>query len=265
MTQEERIRKMREAGIPMPITQMPLSEGSASAVPVTHQNADKHARLQALKSGANKQSVQALVASKSPQQQGFQGVPEVKQRRRPSNQDTPVQTVAVESNFGPVSPVSGELAALEAMMGGSSSPSYNPQPAQQMNMQQTSQPELSIDEGGYGPTFDPVGMLAKKRQQVQQNQYMQFAQQDTVESALAPLQQKALASNDQQNFDFQNMQKMMEQIAKNTISEVLNSYTEKNKDKLTYEKVNVKTADGSQVIKTQDGKYYRLIPVKLKN
>lgn len=264
MTQEERIRKMREAGIPMPITQMPLSEGSASAIPVTHQNADKHARLQALKSGANKQAVQTLVASKS-QQQSFQGLPEVKQKRRPSNQDTPVQTVAVESSFGPVSPVSGELAAIEAMMGGSSSPAYNPQPAQQMNMQQTSQPELSIDPDGYGPTFDPVGMLAKKRQQVQQNQYMKFTQQETVENALAPLQQQAMTSSEQQNFDFQNMQKMMEQIAKNTISEVLNSYTEKNKDKLTYERVNVKTGDGNQVIKTQDGKYYKLIPVKLKN
>jgi hypothetical protein len=266
MTQEERIKRMREAGIPMPITQMSLSEGSVSAIPVTAQNADKHARLQALKSGANKQQVQSLVKATSQQQQGFQGIPEVKQKRRPQGhpgQDTPVQTVPVENNFGPVAPISGELAAIEAMMGGSS-PAYN-QPAPQMNMnmaQDTSQPELTVDQGGYGPTFDPVGMLAKKRQQMQSNQYMQFAQQETVENALAPLQQAA--NPNQQNFDFQNMQKMMEQIAKNTISEVLNSYTEKNKDKLTYENVNVKTPDGTQVIKTQDGKYYKLVPVKLK-
>lgn len=266
MTQEDRIKRMREAGIPMPITKM-VNESSISSVPITPQNADKHARLQALKSGANKQSVQALVKANSSQQQAFQGIPEVRQNKRPqgnSNQSTPVQTVAVESNFGPIAPVSSELAAIEAMMGGSSSPAYNPHPAQQMNMQQTSQPELSVDQNGYGPTFDPVGMLAKKRQQLQQNQYMQFAQQDTVENALAPLQQN-LALSEQQNFDFQNMQKMMEQIAKNTISEVLNSYTEKNKDKLTYEKMNTKTSDGSQVIKTQDGKYYKLIPVKVRS
>lgn len=262
MTQEERIRKMREAGIP--INQTLIRENSVSSIPITHQNADKHARLQALRSGANKQAVQALVSSKS-QQQSFQGLPEVKQKKRPNNQNTPVKTVAVESNFGPVSPVSSELAAIEAMMGGDSPLAYNPQPIQQVNMQQTSQPELSIDHEGYGPDFDPVAMLAKKRQQVEQNQYIKFAQQETVENALAPIHQKSLASDEQQSFDFQNMKKMMEQIAKNTISEVLNSYTEKNKDKLTYERINVKTADGSQVIKTQDGKYYKIIPVKIKS
>ena len=59
MTQEERIQKMRERGIPMPITQIPLNEGAVGMIPVTSQNADKHARLQALKSGANKQQVQS--------------------------------------------------------------------------------------------------------------------------------------------------------------------------------------------------------------
>ncbi|MEK6830228.1 MAG: hypothetical protein AABY15_08995, partial [Nanoarchaeota archaeon] len=71
-------------------------------------------------------------------------------------------------------------------------------------------------------------------------------------------------NTEQQNFNFQYMQQMMEQIARNTISEVLNSYTEKNRDKLTYEHVNVKTSDGTQVIKTQDGKYFKLVPVTLK-
>ncbi len=265
MTQEERIKRMKEAGIPMPITQV-IGENSISSIPITSQNADKHARLQALKSGANKQVVQTLVKAQGNQQQSFQGIPEVKQNRRPqgqSNQTTPVQTVAVESNFGPVAPISGELAAIEAMMGGGAAPSYNPQ--QHIEMTQTMQPQLSVDQDGYGPTFDPVGMLAKKRQQMQQNQYMQFAQQETVENALAPLQQQVSNPNLQQNFDFQNMQKMMEQIAKNTISDVLNSYTEKNKDKLTYERVNVKTNDGNQVIKTQDGKYYKLVPVKIRS
>lgn len=263
MTQEERIRRMKEAGIPMPITQMPLSEGSTAAIPVTSSNVDKHARLQALKSGANKHVVQALVTSKS-QQQGFEGIPEPKQKRRPQghpNQGNPVQTVAVENNFGPVAPISGELAALEAMMGGGS-PAYNP-PIQQTNVPQTSQPELSVNQEGYGPDFNPAEMLAKKRQQMQQNQYMKFAQEETVNNALAPFSQETI--NQQQNFDFQNMQKMMEQIAKNTMSEVLNNYADKNKDKLVYEKVNVKTQDGTQVIKTQDGKYYKLVPVKIKS
>jgi len=267
MTQEERIKRMREAGIPMPITQAPLSEGSASAVPVTIQNADKHARLQALKSGANKQVLQTLVNSKGSSQE-FQGIPEVRQNKRPNTQgqqSSPVKKVAVENNFGPVSPVNGELAEIEAMMGGATYPSYSQQPINQLSVPQSSQPQLSVESEGYGPDFDPIGMLNKKKLQLQQNQYMQFAQQDTIENALAPLSQQVNTSTHQQNFDFQNMQKMMEQIAKNTISEVLNSYTEKNKDKLTYEKINAKTEDGSQVIKTQDGKYYKLVPVKIKN
>lgn len=259
MTLEERKQRMREAGIPMPINQ--LREG-LSTVPVTVQNADKHSRLQALKSGANKLQIQNLVKATSQKQQEFQGIPEFKQKRRPqghSNQETPVQTVPVESNFGPVSPVSSELSAIEAMMGGEASP--NIQAIPQGNVVNTSQPELSIDQDGYGPTFDPAAILAKKRQQVQGNQYMQFVQKETIDNALLS---QNINESEQQNFDFNNMKKMMEQIAKNTISEVLNSYTEKNKDKFTYESINVKTSDGNQVIKTQDGRYYKLVPVKLK-
>ncbi len=264
MTLEERRNRMKAAGIPLPITN-PLSEGSASTIPVTSQNADKHARLQALKSGANRNQVQSLVkATGSQGASGFQGIPEPKMRKNPNHPGNklsdPSMSVKPQDSFGPVTPVSSELSAIESMFDGGSSPAYNPHPVQQMNMQQTSQPELSVDQGGYGPTFDPVGMLAKKRQQVQSNQYMQFAQQETIQQAMAPLQEMS----EQQNFDFQNMKSMMEQIAKNTISEVLNSYTEKNKSKLTYENVDVKTADGTQVIKTQDGKYFKLVPVKLK-
>jgi len=261
MTLEERRRRMKEAGIPLPITN-PLSEGSAAAIPVTSQNADKHARLQALKSGANRNQVQSLVkATGSQGNAGFQGIPEVKMKKNPNHPGNklsdPSMAVKPQDNFGPVTPVNDELSAIESMFTGvGASPAYNPMPA----AQNTNQPELSIQQDGYGPTFDPVGMLAKKRQQVQGNQYMQFAQQETVQQALAPLQEMS----EQQNFDFQNMKSMMEQIAKNTISEVLNSYTEKNKGKLTYENVDVKTADGTQVIKTQDGKYYKLVPVKLK-
>jgi hypothetical protein len=254
MTLEERRRRMQEAGIPMPITQVPLSEGGVASVPVTPQNADKHARLQALKSGANRTQVQSLVKAQSAQQ-GFQPLEAPKVKRRPDPNQGPVQAVSVQDSFGPIAPVSGELAALEAMMGGvASAPTYNPN----MDMHSapmTSQPDLTISEDGYGPAFDPQAMLAKKRQQSAQD-YTQYAQPQTAQYA----PQQAM----QQNFDFQNMQKMMEQIARNTITQVLDSYTERNKEKLTYEHVNVKTNDGTQVIKTQDGQYYKLVPVKVK-
>lgn len=254
MTLEERKQRMREAGIPMPITQAPLSEGGVSSVPVTPQNADKHARLQALKSGANRNQVQSLVKAQSVQQ-SFQPLEAPKPKRRPDANQGPVQAVPIQDSFGPVAPVSGELAALEAMMGGvGSTPAYNPNAAFDPAPVHTSQPELTVSENGYGPAFDPVSMLAKKRQAMAETGYAQYAQPQSMQP------QQSL----QQNFDFENMQKMMEQIARNTITQVLDSYTERNKEKLTYEHVNVKTNDGTQVIKTQDGQYYKLVPVKVK-
>jgi len=267
--QEQRLERMKQAGIPLPITQHPISEGAMNSVPVTAQNQDKHSRLAALKSGANRQQVQSLVKAKTAQG-GFEGIPEPTQKRRPNNPANQMSQVAPEAkvpvrDFAGAAPVSGEFSAMEAMYGGgNSAASINmnmPQPQINQNQNQmmnTTQPELSVNEDGYGPSFDPAGMLAQKRQSMQQNnQYMQHA--------VAPGQQQQTVAPGQQQFDFNNMQKMMEEIAKNTISEVLNSYTEKNKDKLTYENVNVKTGDGTKVIKTQDGKYFKLVPVKLKN
>ncbi len=273
MTREERIRRMKDAGIPMPITN-PLNEGGVSSVPITAQNADKHAKLQALKSGANRNAVQSLVKATSVQQQGFQGIPESKPKRKMTDPNQgPVKAVEVVNNFGPVSPVNGELAALEAMMGGvggASAPAYNPN----MNVNQNihnHQPELTVNQDGYGPVFDPIAMLNKKRQNSVQTQQESTPQNSQYTKYMNPISQVQMANAlnqvgtpEQQNFDFQNMQKMMEQIAKNTISQVLDSYTEKNRDKLTYEHVNVKTQDGTQVIKTQDGNYYKLVPVKIK-
>lgn len=261
MTQEERMRRMRERGIPMPITQIPISEGAIGTVPVTAQNADKHARLQALKSGANKQQIQALVKSKSVQN-SFEGIPEPSRKKMPQgsqgNQIDPSKVVPVQS-FAGAAPISGEFAAMEAMMAGAvgASTHINMQPSS--TVMNTTQPELSIQQDGYGPSFDPMGMLARKRADMQKNNtYMQHA--------LAPEQQakqiQELASN-QQNFDIKYMQQMMKEIANNTISEVLNDFTKKNKDKLTYENI-TKAKDGSQVIKTQDGQYFKLVPVKIK-
>ena len=88
--------------------------------------------------------------------------------------------------------------------------------------------------------------MANEAVQETDTDYLQYAQNQTVA---------------QESFDFQNMQKMMQEIAKQTISEVLNEYTEKQKNKLTYENY-TKTKDGSQVIKTK-GKYYKLTPVKI--
>jgi hypothetical protein len=263
MSIEEKRARAKRMGIPMPITQM--SEGVSTSVPVTAANQDKHSRLAALKSGANRQKVQNLVKSKgSATQGGFEGLPEPTMKKNPNHPGNklsdPSKAVQVQQNFGGGAQNSSEFNAMEAMYGGGNdTAAYSPQPAlaQQSNVNiQTSQPELSIPTQAAGPVFDPVAMLQQKRmqeqhvpQEQQSSKYLQYAVNPQT------------PTTPQGQFDFQNMQKMMEEIAKQTISEVLSEYTEKSKSKLTYE--NVKTKGDTKVIKTQDGKYYKLTPVAL--
>lgn len=259
--QELRMKRMKEAGIPMPVTQMPLSEGAASAVPVTAQNADKHARLQALKSGANKQQIQSLVKAKSMQGAGgFQGIPEPTMRKNPNQPGVASDKKVAVQNFQAEAPVSSEFSAMEAMFGGEPS-------AQAISMQMptqapmnTTQPELTVNQEGYGPDFNPAAMLAKKQASRASSEYMKYA---VAPEQHAQAVQQMSAGQSQAGFDFNNMKKMMEEIARQTISEVLNEYTEKNKSKLTYESLG-KSKDGSQLIQTTDGHCYKLVPVKIK-
>lgn len=263
---EERKRRMREKGIPMPITQM-NEGGGASNIPITASNQDKHARLAALKSGANRQQVQSLVKSKGGSQ-GFQGIPEAKVRKNPNNPANKLSdqkhAVKPADNFGASAPVSNEFNAMEAMYGGGNDRSQYSAPQQPVLGQQnapmgTRQPELQIPQDGIGPSFNPQAMLQKKRAMEAQNTQPQEGY-DYMQHAVNA--QPQAQTQNQSQFDIQYMQQMMQEIAQKTISEVLSEYTEKNQKKgLTYE--NVKTKGDAQVIKTQDGKYYKLTPVTL--
>jgi len=263
---EQKMARAKKMGIPMPITQM--NEGVSTAVPVTASNQDKHARLAALKSGANRQVVQNLVKSSSVQGQGgFQGIPEPKMKKNPNHPGNklsdPSKAVAVQQNFGGGAVNSNEFTAMEAMYGGGNDVgSYGapqqPALAQQTNANMaTTQPELSMPTQAAGPVFDPVAMMQQKRMQEQaqpqqqSSEYLQYAVNSTAQNQ----------TPQQSQFNFENMQQMMQEIAKQTISEVLSEYTEKSKNKLTYENVNIK--GGAKVIKTSDGKYYKLTPVTL--
>lgn len=254
---EERIKRMREAGIPMPITQVSLNEGGVSAAPITPQNADKHARLQALKSGANKQQIQQLVKSEaSTGPGGFKPIPEPSFKKNPNNPQnkisSPDKLVKPLENLVPYSPVNNELKMIEDLMAGGSSV-VSPIPH---NQQSNFSENTTIIPDNYGPEFNPMAILKSKQELKSKNQYMQYALSQPEEDFVEP--------SNQQNFDFQNMKAMMEQIAKNTISEVLNSYTEKNNSKLTFEYTTMKASDGNKVIKTSDGNYFKVIPVKVK-
>jgi len=268
-TLEEKRARAKKAGIPMPITEVPLNEGGTAHVPVTAQNSDMHSRLQALKSGAKRGDMSNLVNAKKngAGPGGFQGIPEPKMKKNPNNPNNSVSDPSYKINPDaglppkPKSSGNSELDAIDAMFGGGgggsySTPTYNP------NAANTSQPDLSVDDNGYVPEFNPQRMMAEKRSKMQNDsEYLQYASK-------ASANQMANVMGDQQtqgqpNFDFNNMKKMMEQIARNTISDVLDSYTEKTKGKLTYENY-TKTKDGYQVVKGQDGKFYKMVPVKIK-
>lgn len=249
--QEARIERMRKAGIPIP-NQTPVIENYSGAQPQT-QNMDKHARLQALKSGANKQKIQQLVKAKSVQgDSGFQGIPEPKMRKNPNNPANKLSSpgMAVKPASFSASGSVNEFSAMEAMMAGDSH--YEPSPVSaKAGHGDLAQPILSQDSG-YGPTFNPAAMIAAKKAKMQAQQ---------VNSASENQPQGALVNQNQ--FDINQMKSMMEEIAKSTISEVLNDYTNKGKGRFTYENVG-KSKDGSQIIKTGDGLYYKLTEVKLK-
>jgi len=250
-TIEEQRARAKKMGIPMPITQM--SEGVAIA-PVTTANSDKHSRLAALKSGANKKGMQDLVNSKSAQD-SFQGIPEATQKRKPNpnNPNQPSNMVSPGKSVVPKghsAPVNSELSAIDAMFGGGGGGAV-PAPSVGGNA------ELNYDS--VGPTFNPAAELAKKNAMAHEPQ-VQEQGPDYKQYAVNPESQNQNMT--QENFDFQNMQRMMQEIAKKTISEVLNEYTEKQKNKLAYENY-TKTKDGAQVIKTNSGKYFKLTPVKI--
>ena len=266
---EQRIARMKEKGIPMPITQMGGMTEGASTAPVTVANQDMHSRLASLKSGANRQGMNDLVASKS-KQQGFQGIPETTQRKNPNNPANKVSPGMSVPVKGIQAPPSGEFSAMEAMYGGANTmdsygapqqPALNPQSHVNPNMK-NSQPELSVPNKVAGPVFDPVAMLNQRAAQppVQQEQGYNYLQH-----AVNPQQGQAQNTQQQQQFNFEWFAavNLLEEIAEQTMTKILSEFTEKGKKKLTYENIKVKGED--KVIKTQDGKYYIIKPVKLKS
>lgn len=243
MSLENKIARAKRMGIPMPITQM--SEGAISA-PITSANSDRHSRLAALKNGANKKGMQDLVNTKKAGIQSFQGIPESTQKKKPNtpnqgNTVSPGKSV-VPKGYSP--PVSSELSAIDSMFGGGGG---------------TTAPisgNKTLDIEQMGPTFNPAALLAKKNAQA-----ANITNESVQEVGSDYLQYAQNQNTSQGNFDFQNMKSMMQEIAKQTISEVLSEYTEKQKNKLTYENY-MKTKDGAQVIKSQ-GKFFKLTPVKI--
>jgi hypothetical protein len=162
---------------------------------------------------------------------------------------------------------SNELDAIEAMLGGGgggSRMSVNPGP--QMNHNPVNQ-ELNLDAvmDAKMPTFNPHAIMQNKmrnKTQANPNPYLQYASETAPVGAEQFVDMTPPAQQPQ--FNLGQMQAMMETIAKGiaekTIRSVLNEYSEQQKSKVYFEYYNKE----KNIIKTPDGKYYRLTQVELK-
>lgn len=263
-SREEKIARAKKMGIPMPITDSGvLNEGGVSSVPVTSKNAAAHERIAAIRRGANRGDFSKMI--NSTKKGGFEAIPEPKMRKNPNhpaNQLSDKKYSVNPDSGAPAAniPHNSELAAISNMFeGGSSSynmPSFNPE----AKLSNNQQPDLSIQSDGYGPEFNPTRMISEKRAKMQQSEYLKYAVNNEAEQLASSIE----GSVDTSSFDLNSMKKMMENIAKETMNEMLDSYIKKEGKKTFFENTNVKSNDNNKIIKTSEGKYFKLVPVTIK-
>ena len=227
------------------------------------------AKLAAIKNGSAKSELNKFISAtgkNSPGGKEFQGIPEPSKRKNQVKEEVKPEYKQQVETFSAEG--SSELNAIESMFGGVDTPSRG---GSQMLAQNPLNQEISLDS--IGPSFNPQAALQQKvRSQAQNqaqvpvnNQYLKYA------SDLPPVANEQFedvgAQSNQPGFNVKQLQEMMETIAKGiaekTIRNVLNEYSaqqQQQSSKLTYEFYNKEKG----IIKTPDGKYYRLTQVELK-
>lgn len=242
-------------------------------------------KIQQIKSGAAKSEINKYVsaASKSngsstPGLAGFDPIPEVKPNRQ--NPNAPTQQVNSEykvplDNFS--APNRGvdnsELSMIDAMFSGEGSRvSMNPYGGNAFDSGQPLIPQRSqntqLDLGNTlnaMPSFNPEHAVQRAQAKAQSNSFLQFAQQNPAGNPSDyGVQDPYVAQQAQSMGITPAMKMMMESIAKTmaeqTIKKVLTDFTETQKSKMFYEVYNKEKS----IIKTADGKLYKLTPVQIK-
>jgi hypothetical protein len=227
------------------------------------------AKMQAIKSGAAKSDFSKYINAKGTNAgagpevgAGFNAIPEPKQRKGPKEEVNPEYKQSIEEFSAPRSSGNSELDAINAMfgdMGGSSS-----RPSQNMGNQNDFQINMDIDSAVM-PSFNPQAALQQKARQTNQ---MMNNQQDSPYLKFAGnaphQQQEQYMQESNMPMNMQNLQFMMETIAKGiaekTIRSVLNEYTTQQKGKPQLEYYNKEKG----IVQTPDGKLYRLQPVEVR-
>ena len=234
-------------------------------------------KIQQIKSGAAKSEINKYVAASSkssgsstPGLAGFDPIPEVKPNRNNPNAQNqhvdPKYKVGLDSFSSPNKSVdNSELSMIDAMFSGEPSRvSMNPY-GNAFDSGQAIMPnnpkEMQLDLGstlGSMPSFNPEHAIQRAQAKAQNSSFLQFAQQNPTGSSDDYV-------NQTQNVGITPaMKTMMESIAKTmaeqTIKKVLTEFTETQKNKTYYEFYNREKS----IIKTADGKLYKLTPVQIK-
>lgn len=237
-------------------------------------NSNTAAKLAAIRNGSAKAELNKFMNATGKSAPGeFQGIPEPTKRKNPNQakeEVKPEYKQKLESFSAPSSNSdSHELNAIESMFGGDGPSRASTNGGSQMMAQNPMNQELNMDSMVM-PSFNPQAALQQKvrsqtqnqiQNQPQNNQYLKYAS-DTP--PVTNEQFVEVGQNNQPMFNTAQLQIMMETIAKGiaekTIRNVLNEYSEQQKGKVFFEYYNKEKG----IIKTTDGKYYRLTQVELK-
>jgi hypothetical protein len=265
---EKRRERFKQMGLP--------SGGGAvneqSVVQTTGGNTNKFSTFNLIKKGAMRGEFRKFLEKTAPSTGSAAGgyqIPETKVgKKRPGMpHEKPTVDIKPETHT-PVGSTS-EAEMFERMLAGDSggygggnfsAPSQG-MPTGDLVQQRGLQTNLDINNMSM-PTFNPLAALQKKaamqRQQQQQGGVQYNAPMNEQEYA-NPMQTGA-----QMPFSYQYLKEMMQDVAKEisekVIRNVLKEYSDNHSNKKQFEVVNKE----KNVIKTQDGKYYQLVPVQPK-
>jgi hypothetical protein len=281
MNEQQRMlqEKFRQMGVPSAGMVGGSPQGQVTAAP---QNMNKLHLLNQIKRGGKRGEFDKFIKAKTANDK-FEPIPEPKMRKNPNDKVDPKYAVKPET-FGAKS--NPELNMIEKMFDGGGG-MHIPQDLGYNQMQQRPMTtDLSLDNISLPSMPDPSMYLAQKNSEAYQQQmlnanpqpqmnpnnpYAQYTlqghgQQPVMDMGAGgmPAEMQSDMSAQQQYAQQANMKAMMEQIAQSmaerTIKQFLNEYAQ---GKNLYETTNYKTKDGHKVIKTADGRYYKLTPVRI--
>ena len=257
-----------------------------SAVASGTKNLNVLQKIQQIKSGAAKSELNKYVSASSkssgsstPGLAGFDPLPESKPRTNPNAQNQQVNSeykVPLDSFSAPSKGGvdNSDLSMIDAMFSGEGSKvSMNPYG----NAFESGQPiipqnsrDMELDLGGTlnsMPSFNPEHAVQRAQAQAKakDSSFLKFAQQNSVGQPSDYVVQDPSLNEQMQGMGITPaMKMMMESIAKTmaeqTIKKVLTEFTETQKSKTFFEVYNKEKS----IIKTADGKLYKLTPVQIK-